>query len=314
VDRKGRAAAVLAGGLAALGLLAAAAPDLSLIHMARWLAPGVDKARVLTTQPTECLGRAGDAEQAYAIEIGRAAFRAPLVLGGQAARAGIACDSCHRDGRTNPDFLFPGLSGAPGTADVTTALFSSHRDDGVDNPKPIPDLSGAKAKLKVSQDPGNPALETFIHGIITQEFDGLEPTPAVLKGLAAYTRALSPAACPAALREPLTARTYAENARRAVRAALMALDHKDPATAAFLVEAARTQLGLINERYDQPDADVHAALRAADLELAAAADAARADDPQARDRMTAWLAAAPQWDSLVERRESASLFNPERLR
>ncbi len=314
MDRKGRSAAVLGAALAALGLTAAAAPDLSVIHMARWLAPGADRVRALTTLPTECLTRVTDAEQAYEIEVGRAAFRAPLLLGGQAARAGIACDSCHRDGRNNPDFHFPGLSGAPGTADVTSALFSSHRDDGIDNPKPIPDLGGPKAKLKVSQNPRDQALETFIHGIITQEFDGDEPPPAVLAGLAAYARALSPAACPADEREPLTPGTYVENARRAVRAALLALNHKDAATAAFLAEAARTQLGLINERYDQPDAaPARAALHAADLELSAAADAARANDPRARDRLTAWLAETPQWAQVVARQEPGSLFNPRRL-
>ena len=97
---------------------------------------------------------------------------------------------CHRDGRTNPDFQFPGVSGAAGTADVTDSLFSSHRGDGLDNPKPIPDLSAPKEKLKIDQAPLSRALETFIHGLVTQEFDGPEPTPAVLEGLADYVRAL----------------------------------------------------------------------------------------------------------------------------
>jgi hypothetical protein len=314
VDRQGRAAAVLSLGLAAVFALAAAATDLSVIHAARWLAPGADRARVLASQPTECLKAASDPEQAYAIAVGRAAFRTPLLLGGQAARAGIACESCHRDGRNNPDFLFPGLSGAPGTADVTTSLFSSHRDDGIDNPKLIPDLSGPKAGLKVSQAPGDGALEGFIHGIVTQEFDGAEPPPAVMNGLAAYVRALSPDACPPAAREPLNTATYADNARRAVRAAIAALDHRDPQTAAFLTGAARSQLGLIYERYDQPQADAsRAALRAADLELAAAADAARAGDPRARDRLAAWLAQTPAWTKVVERQEARSLFNARRL-
>ncbi|MGF7473737.1 hypothetical protein WFJ45_23635, partial [Salmonella enterica subsp. enterica serovar Minnesota] len=70
--------------------------------------------------------------------IGRAAFNSPLLLGGQAARAGLSCASCHRNGRGNPDFHFPGISGAPGTADVTASLLSSHRGDGQFNPKPIP--------------------------------------------------------------------------------------------------------------------------------------------------------------------------------
>ena len=72
---------------------------------------------------------------------------------------------------------------------------SSHRGDGIFNPKPIPDLAGDPAKLKVSRDPGKDDLKRFIHGLITQEFDGPEPPPAVLEGLAAYVRSLSPPAC-----------------------------------------------------------------------------------------------------------------------
>ena len=145
----------------------------------RWLAPGVDASQALTHRPTECLGAPPDAETAYQVEVGRAAFRTPLLLGGQAARAGIACETCHRNGRTNPDFDFPGLSGAPGTADVTTSVLSSHRGDGIDNPKPIPNLSGPKTALKTDQDPASGKLEAFIDGIVTQEFDGAEPPPAV---------------------------------------------------------------------------------------------------------------------------------------
>ena len=314
MDRQGRSAAVLIASLAGLFALAAASTDLSVIHAARWLAPGADRVRALGSLPTECLQPTQDPEQAYEIELGRAAFRTPLLLGGQASRAGLACESCHRDGRNNPDFLFPGLSGAPGTADVTTSLFSSHRDDGIDNPKPIPDLSGPKSRLKVSQAPGDGALGDFIHGIVTQEFDGAEPPPAVMKGLAAYVRALSPEACPKADREPLRASTYVDNARRAVSVAIAALDRKDSETATFMAEAARSQLGLINERYDQPQADAsRAALHAADLQLAAAAADIRARDPQARDRLTTWLAETPSWTAVVEREESRSLFNPRRL-
>ncbi|HZC15245.1 MAG TPA: hypothetical protein VE309_00640, partial [Caulobacteraceae bacterium] len=211
MDRQGRAAAVLSVGLAAVFTLAADKTDLSVIHAARWLSPGADRVRALGSQPTECSRPASDPQTAYEIEVGRAAFRTPLLLGGQASRAGLACESCHRDGRNNPEFLFPGLSGAPGTADVTTSLFSTHRDDGIDNPKPIPDLSGPKSRLKISQAPDDPALGDFIHGIVTQEFDGAEPPPAVMAGLVAYVRSLSPDACPTTEREPLRAETYLGN-------------------------------------------------------------------------------------------------------
>ena len=184
MDRKRPAGRLI---LAALALLlgGAGAVGLSRVHPARWLAPGADPVAALSSAYVECLTPPTDPQQAYLVEIGRTAFRTPMVLGGQAARAGIACESCHQGGRRSPDFFFPGLSGAPGTADVTSALFSSHRDDGIDNPRPIPDLGGPKSALKISQDPSSPALETFIHGLVTQEFDGAEPPPTVLKGLAA---------------------------------------------------------------------------------------------------------------------------------
>jgi hypothetical protein len=301
-------------GLAGLALAGAGVADLSVIHAARWLAPGADRAVALGSARPECLTKVHDPEQAYLVEVGRAAFRTPILLGGQAARAGVACESCHQGGRSNPDFFFPGLSGAPGTADVTSSLFSSHRDDGIDNPKPIPDLSGPKSGLKVSQDPNSRALETFIHGLITEEFDGAEPPPHVLAGVAAYVRALSPTACPPEPRRPLRADGFIDNARRAVRAAGLALDRKDPATAIFLIGAARTQLGLINERFDLPTSTrPRAALRAADTDLQAALASIRSGDPRAGERLAVWLAQSPSWESSVEAAAPQSLFNPSRL-
>jgi len=314
VDRQRRAAAVLGVGLTVVFAVAAGKTDLNVIHAARWLAPNADRVRALGFVPTECLVPARDADQAYAIEVGRAAFRTPLLLGGQAARAGLSCESCHRDGRNNPDFLFPGISGAPGTADVTTPLLSTHEDDGVVDPKPIPDLSGPKSKLKVSQAPGGDALQSHIHGIATREFDGAEPPPAVMAGLAAYVRALSPDACPKTDHEPLRAALYIDNARRAVQTAIAALDRKDPDTAAFMTDAARGQLGLVYERYDQPQSDAaRAALHAADLQLVAAVASVRGGDPDAREKLTTWLVELPSWTAVVERQEPQSLFNAARL-
>jgi hypothetical protein len=254
-------------------------------------------------------------EAAYAVEVGRAAFRTPLLLGGQAARAGIACETCHKGAHTNPDFDFPGVSGPPGTADVTNSLFSSHRGDGIDNPKPIPDLGGAKAKLKVDQARAGRALETFIHGLVTQEFDGPEPPPQVLDGLAAYVRALSPGACPKARTQPITARGYLEDAQRAVRTARLALARGDDATAALMIGSARSQLGLVYERYGDPAlAEDRGALVQADRSLAALADAVRAHDPGVDLRLAAWLDASGAWSKRIERDEARSLFSPARLK
>ncbi|MFI4935873.1 MAG: hypothetical protein ACHP7N_14730 [Caulobacterales bacterium] len=301
-------------GLLAVGLTAAAAPVAPPLRAIRWVAPGADAAQVLTSRPTECLGAGRSAQEAYEIELGRAAFRTPLLLGGQAARAGIACESCHRSGRNNPDFDFPGVSGAPGTADVTTSVLSSHRGDGIDNPKPIPNLSGPKLALKVDQDPATGKLEAFIDGIVTQEFDGAPPPPAALKGLAAYVRALSPASCPAAASEPVTAASDLADARRAVRAATGALQRGDGPTAILMLEAARSRLGDVNERYQGPDlAAQRQAIAVAALGLAAAEATIRRSPDAAAQPLALWLARSGEWAQVVEGAQTRSLYDRRRL-
>jgi hypothetical protein len=126
--------AIAAVGCSAIAMASTDAP----LRAMRWLAPGADKVGAMTTRPAECLSMPRGADAAYAVEVGRAAFRTPLLLGGQAARAGVSCETCHKGAHTIVDFDFPGVSGAPGTADVTDSLFSSHRGDGIDNPKPSP--------------------------------------------------------------------------------------------------------------------------------------------------------------------------------
>lgn len=300
------ATALLAGAAAPVPIRAAPVP----IRAANWLAPSPNMARALGEKPSECLAAAVTPNEAYEIEVGRAAFRTPLTLGGQAARAGLACENCHRGGRNNPYFLFPGVSGAPGTADVTTSVFSSHRGDGIDNPKLIPDLSGPRAHLKVSRDPKSKDLKTFIHGLVTQEFDGAEPPPAVLNGLVAYVRALRPDACRANPVEAIRAETLMGDAIRATNAAGAALAHKDVPTALLMISSARTQIGLIYERYNAPDlVGERTALHAADLDLAAIQEGLRSSRPDTVVRLTAWIVQAQALTTKLVQNEGKSLFN-----
>jgi hypothetical protein len=279
-----------------------------------WVAKTADPARALGTVPTECLKVPADPALAARIEVGRAAFRTQVLLGGQAARAGVNCETCHRNGRTNPDFAFPGVSGPPGTADVTSSLFSTHRGNGIDDPKPIPDLSGPKGKLKIDQDPGQKKLEPFIHGLITEEFDGPEPTPATLAGLAAYVRALSLAACPAKAREPLDVTLLMSDARRAIKAAQAEIAAGDDATAILMVASARSRLGLIDERYAAPSlAKPRADLRAASARLAAIQAALHDHRPDAAPKLTAWLAGSKALEAELAAQQPQSLFDPARL-
>jgi hypothetical protein len=299
-------------GLTATLFLAEAGAQTALpLKAARWIAPGSDPVRALGSAPTECLARGGDG---YLIEIGRAAFRTPLLLGGQAARAGLSCESCHRGGRSNPDFLFPGASGAPGTADVTLSLFSSRRGDGIANPRPIPDLSGPAESLKVARSPRAGELESFIRGLVVEEFDGAEPSSIVLSGLAAYVRSLSPDACPSAASEPLRAGRLVEEASRAVRAGIAALGRGDRDAALLVIAAARSQLELIYERYDTADlAAERELLVGADRQLAVVLAAIRARQAGVEERLSAWLTQSQTWSARVEGAEQGSLFRAARL-
>jgi hypothetical protein len=270
------------------------------IREARWLAPA-SLYDFLSREPSECLVAPRDPAERRAAAIGRAAFRTPLLLGGQAARAGMSCATCHRNGRANPAFLFPGLSGAPGTADVTSSLMSSHRGDQQVNPKPIPDLAGPRAALKVSRDPAEPALATFIHGLVTQEFDGPEPAPEVLAGLAAYVRALRPEGCGRGDR-PIRLGARLGEAETAVA---LARDTGGE-TRRLLLAAARSTLGAVDERFRLPglerDGD---ALKAADADLRAL----RAGSGDFGEWDRSW----PARKRLLLRDEPRSLYSPRLL-
>ena len=284
------------------------------IRSARWIAPGADKARQLSEKPSECLAKSRTPDLAYQVEVGRAAFNTPLLLGGQASRAGLQCESCHRGGRTNPYFFFPHVSGLPGTADVTTSVFSSHRGDGIDNPKPIPDLSGPRNLLKVSRDPKNLDLRIFIHGLVTEEFDGAEPPPAVLDGLAAYVRSLRPEACPPNPTAPIRMQSVMADATRAMHAAEAAIARNDAATAVLMVASARSQLGLVYERYQSPAlSEDRAFLREADLDLAAIQNNLRAGNAMAAMRLALWPGEAAILTKKLQASEDKSLFNPVKL-
>lgn len=299
----------LAVALAALSGLALAADARLPLRAMAWVPPNADPVRIFAATPSECLRIPRDPAQALSVEIGRAAFRTPVLLGGQAARAGLSCESCHRAGRDNPDFQFPGASGPPGTADVTLSLFSSHRGNGVHDPKPIPDLSGPRARLKVT-----PAdLPGFIRGLIVEEFDGREPPPTVLAGLTAYVAALGPAACPARPRAPETPAALLDDARRALRAAEASVKAADRPTAVLMIAAARAQLFLIDERYAGQPALV-TRLRAADGQLRDLQAAVRDGRPDAAQGLARWRAASTGLEAALAARQSASLFDPGRLK
>ncbi|MGH8105592.1 MAG: hypothetical protein ACREO2_04700, partial [Arenimonas sp.] len=284
---------------AASTAFAAIATDIPL-RAARWLPPD-RQLRALTFEPRECLSASPDEKTARSVAIGRTAFRTPLLLGGQSARAGLSCNSCHRNGRGNPDFLFPGLSGAPGTADVTSSLMSSHRGDGIHNPTAIPDLGGAPQTQKISRDRNNQSLEKFIRGLIVEEFDGQEPNKMTLDGITDYVRLLSANACSAPAEQSIRLSNYLSDTRNAMHAAQFALDGNDRATARLMLAGARSSLGMINERYTASKlTQDRQLLQDADLELAAMQYAIDINEEDIPFRITTWLAKMPRWVKILE--------------
>lgn len=218
------------------------------ISEAAWLAPGADLVAFLTTAPEECLAEPKDEDARYSVAIGRVAFRSPFLLGGQAARGRLSCSACHVNGRANPDFYVEGLSSAPGTADVTTSMFSQVREDRTLNAKPIPDLVDRAARAE-----GAHGLKDFIESAVTEEFQGAAPPRAVVEGLVAYVSSLQSAACDGDVVKQSPRRDMGHVAR-ALSVADEALARGDGAVADFALIAAQGELGRIAERYPNSQA------------------------------------------------------------
>lgn len=173
-----------------------------------------------------------------------ALFNTPSLLGGQAAKAGLNCGSCHDNGRDNRHFRVEGLSSAPGTADVTSSFFSVLRGNAVKDPVVIPDLANPG---KVSRATNDLALERFIRTLIVEEFSGKEPSQSTLSALATYVRAIRK--CDGAQIDGRQLKDQLELVKAAIDGALAMHKSDENATALVLVRAARHQLGLIDERY-----------------------------------------------------------------
>jgi len=184
----------------------------------------------------------GEAQFDPDFAIGRLIFQAPLLLGGQAAKAGISCESCHRAGTDNPHFHLQDMSGLPGTADVTNSFFSAARENNNFDPVAIPDLTKPG---KISRD--GKALEKFIRDLIVEEFSGQEPAEETIAALAFYIRGLQDAETleprPRRLEDQLQAISSAVSLSKP---GLSKIDNK---VRYLLLASARHQLGLIHERY-----------------------------------------------------------------
>ncbi len=275
------------------------------LREAKWIVPQA-RLEALSSLPPLCIG---DGATRGELLIAKAAFQTPLLLGGQAARAGLSCASCHPSGRANRAFQFPGLSGAPGTADVTSSIMSHTRGDAIFNPVRIPDL--ALDSPKVNRDAASPALSSFIRSLIVEEFDGSEPPAAVLAALVSYVRAMKPEACPPSKRSPISLGSHLTDVDQALEMARVAVSNDDKQTARLMMAAARHTLGLIHERYAGPKlSQQRAQIIAADLvvqRLQGTVTGALSINAAPMREMTEGLRAD------LAASEAQSLYNPKRL-
>lgn len=234
--------------VAALVLVAGATPaaEVPAFQELKWTEPGAEYAALFSKPPT-CLEYNYDTESL--VPAGEALFNTPALLGGQAAKAGLSCASCHANGRNNPYFLLTGVSGKAGSADVTNSFFSAARGNGKFDPAVIPDLA---IPGKVPREPTNRALETFIRSLIVEEFGGSEPSPATLKSLAAYVRAIR--TCRDDEISNGVRRFYDQWGilHGAMASAMMFAAENDIGETRRLIAAARHQLALLSERYAGP--------------------------------------------------------------
>jgi hypothetical protein len=287
--------------LAAVLVLGAAAPATPfLLREQAWTPAGETLAYDMTHAVSECAATRTDAT-----EIGRALFRSPNVLGGPAARAGLSCHACHSNGRVNARFMLPELTNRAGAADVSSEWSSKVRGDGVVNPVDIPDLAGVRER-EVLGHVRNPSLESFVHSVVVEEFQGHDLPPGGFDGLIAYLRGLDVCDTHVA---PVTLAGAAEDVRRAVSAA----ETTDAQTALVVLLAAQDAMGRIVERLPaRRFARDRAAVEALSRELGAIRGA--------DDVSVAMQTALPGWRTRfdasvarVARRERQTYFNEATL-
>jgi cytochrome c peroxidase len=124
--------------------------------------------------------------KSYLVNLGDLAFNSPGLLGDVARQAGVSCGTCHVNGASNAKFFMPKMSTRPGTFDTTGPLFNPKANNLVLDPVRIPSLRGARYLAPYGADGRFASLRDFVHNVITNEFAGPEPSPAIVDAIVAY--------------------------------------------------------------------------------------------------------------------------------
>ena len=179
------AAAVLVAALS-LGAARLDADELHKVPLAG-MPEGTDFGMRQLDRPRQILrAEAEGGRQSYMVALGNTAFSSPLLFGEKARKAGLSCDTCHRQGDTNARFFIPGVSARHGGLDPTTAFFNPAQDDGVKNHVDIPSLRGDRFLAPYGRDGRIASLREFVRQVIVNEFGGPEPSPRILDALVDY--------------------------------------------------------------------------------------------------------------------------------
>jgi hypothetical protein len=177
--------------LAILASLAGTARADSFDERSVWLPGAETLAGALKTRPRRYLDLSPlSAERRARVRLGAVLFRAPQVLGLEARRIGMSCETCHSRGHVNAGLFLPGLSSRNGTVDLTSKAFHRPADDGRFNPLRIPSLRGAAGTAPYGHRGRFPTIAAFARHVIVDEFGGRGPSRIVLQAIAAYVGAL----------------------------------------------------------------------------------------------------------------------------
>jgi len=182
------AAPLLVASIALVTLAGTPGPDAFPVHGKQTVLPvGSELNEDALAQPREIFqSEASGGAKSYLVNLGDLAFSSPQILGGLARQAGISCSTCHVNGASNPKLYVPGLSTRPGNFDTTGGLFNAKADNHVLDPVTVPSLRGARYLGPYGHDGRMASLRDFVRNVIVNEFDGPEPSPAVLDAIVVY--------------------------------------------------------------------------------------------------------------------------------
>jgi hypothetical protein len=224
------------------------AQNLSLPKQLSWLAKDANLLNALKS-PSECINKnIRNPKLKKQIILGRLAFQSPALLGGQAARKGLSCESCHNSARGNPYFFIKNISSVPGTADVSESFFSSSGGNDVFMPVPIPDLADY-SQMKII-DRTSVEFRKKIIQLVTIEFDGQMPSNKVLDAIQLYLLNIEKKHCidPVAVHHKEWKYDW-NRFKEALGLIEETFATKDFEQRKFLLRIARLILGTLNDRF-----------------------------------------------------------------